>query len=135
MLLLFFSSSDPVGDIVRMSLPLHVVDVDVDSATKERSLGGPCNVPAASRDSFCSTQRLALLSAIMLSVAFSVLYLALSATASPFHKLKRWEYEQYYDVQGHRGARGQSVESVIPAFAMALIVRLVLLAQFKLIYI
>lgn len=46
--------------------------------------------------------------------------LALQASASPISS-KRWLYEKYFDLQGHRGGRGESVESTLPAFAWGLI--------------
>jgi hypothetical protein len=47
----------------------------------------------------------------MLSAAlFSLLpFLAVTA-ASPAPLAKRWSYEQYFDLQGHRGGRGETIE-------------------------
>jgi len=36
--------------------------------------------------------------------------LAGGALASPLMQLKRWEYQQYFDLQGHRGGRGEDIE-------------------------
>ncbi|ORY78424.1 PLC-like phosphodiesterase [Leucosporidium creatinivorum] len=33
---------------------------------------------------------------------------------------KRWEYSKYFNLEGHRGARGQMVEATLPAFAESL---------------
>lgn len=33
---------------------------------------------------------------------------------------KRWDYSKYFNLEGHRGARGQFVEATLPAFADAL---------------
>ncbi|WVO17783.1 hypothetical protein L204_105481 [Cryptococcus depauperatus] len=44
---------------------------------------------------------------------------ALSATyGSP---IRRWEYSKYFDLQGHRGGRGETVENTLPSFAWGLI--------------
>lgn len=58
-----------------------------------------------------------------------VLYLLAAAffscrtEAAPFaHSAARNnQYRQYYDVQGHRGGRGQAVENTIASFAWGLI--------------
>nr|XP_019014794.1 uncharacterized protein I206_00880 [Kwoniella pini CBS 10737]OCF53575.1 hypothetical protein I206_00880 [Kwoniella pini CBS 10737] len=55
----------------------------------------------------------------MRSVALLSLFLGVgTATASP---LKRWVYSKYFDLQGHRGGRGEAIENTLPAFAWGLI--------------
>lgn len=52
------------------------------------------------------------------------LLLVSTATAAPlaerslFHK--RWSYGKFFDLEGHRGARGEISEATLPAFAEAL---------------
>ncbi|KAI9639087.1 Glycerophosphoryl diester phosphodiesterase [Dioszegia hungarica] len=56
----------------------------------------------------------------MLTTVFSAAaILALQASASPIKQ--RWAYEKYFDLQGHRGGRGEAVESTLPAFAWGLL--------------
>lgn len=43
-------------------------------------------------------------------------FLALTA-ASPF---RRWTYSKYFDLQGHRGGRGEAIEDALPSFATGL---------------
>ncbi|GAA5998714.1 uncharacterized protein JCM10292_007180 [Rhodotorula paludigena] len=45
--------------------------------------------------------------------------LASLAAAAPLEK--RWAYSKYWNVEGHRGARGEAIESTLPAFAQALV--------------
>lgn len=52
-------------------------------------------------------------------LAIAALLLALQASASPVKP--RWAYQKYFDLQGHRGARGEAVESTLPAFAWGLL--------------
>ncbi|WVF70063.1 hypothetical protein IAT40_004850 [Kwoniella sp. CBS 6097] len=54
----------------------------------------------------------------MRSVALIPLVLALRASASP---IRRWEYSKYFDLQGHRGGRGETIENTLPSFAQGLI--------------
>ncbi|GAA6014165.1 hypothetical protein JCM10207_006119 [Rhodosporidiobolus poonsookiae] len=49
------------------------------------------------------------------------LALAFAAAASAAPLTKRWEYLKYYDLQGHRGGRGEAIENTLPAFGHALI--------------
>lgn len=60
----------------------------------------------------------------MLATVAAVTLLATGALAAPTgieHTLsRRWEYSQYFNLEGHRGARGQMVESTLPAFAEGL---------------
>ncbi|WWC86085.1 uncharacterized protein L201_000956 [Kwoniella dendrophila CBS 6074] len=53
----------------------------------------------------------------MRSIALLSLVLGL-ASASP---VKRWSYSKYFDLQGHRGGRGETVENTLPSFAWGLI--------------
>lgn len=46
--------------------------------------------------------------------------LALQASASPINS-KRWLYQKYFDLQGHRGGRGESIENTLHSFAWGLI--------------
>ena len=62
---------------------------------------------------------------MLLSIAAASLLAANSALAAPlversarFHK--RWSYKNYFDLEGHRGARGQISEATLPAFAEGL---------------
>lgn len=56
-----------------------------------------------------------------------VLISALALTsASPINvnantNSKRWAYQKYFDLQGHRGGRGEAVENTLPAFAWGLL--------------
>ncbi|GAA5895759.1 hypothetical protein JCM6882_001373 [Rhodosporidiobolus microsporus] len=51
--------------------------------------------------------------------ALAVVALAAAASAAPL--TKRWDYIKYFDLEGHRGGRGEAIESTLPAFAHALI--------------
>ncbi|WVW82130.1 hypothetical protein I302_104135 [Kwoniella bestiolae CBS 10118] len=53
----------------------------------------------------------------MRSVALLSLVLSV-ASASP---VKRWDYSKYFDLQGHRGGRGETIENTLPSFAWGLI--------------
>ncbi|WRT64593.1 uncharacterized protein IL334_001526 [Kwoniella shivajii] len=44
--------------------------------------------------------------------------LAILASATP---VKRWSYEKYYDLQAHRGGRGETIENTLPSFAQGLL--------------
>jgi glycerophosphoryl diester phosphodiesterase len=55
----------------------------------------------------------------LLTKAALPLLLAGCALAAPFARTRRWS--NYFDVQGHRGARGEAVESTLLAFARGLI--------------
>ncbi|WWC58437.1 uncharacterized protein I303_100977 [Kwoniella dejecticola CBS 10117] len=52
------------------------------------------------------------------SALLSVVLALGSATASP---IKRWAYSKYFDLQGHRGGRGETIENTLPSFAWGLI--------------
>lgn len=54
----------------------------------------------------------------MLVVALIVNLLVGLATSTP---IRRWEYSKYFDLQGHRGGRGETVENTLPSFAMGII--------------
>ncbi|CED84305.1 plc-like phosphodiesterase [Phaffia rhodozyma] len=62
-------------------------------------------------------------------MASALTFAALLATSSSFvaaapskSSLKpRWEYESYFDLQGHRGGRGHTIENTLPSFADGLI--------------
>jgi hypothetical protein len=41
---------------------------------------------------------------------FALLPLLAVTSASPAPIAKRWSYEKYFDLQGHRGGRGETVE-------------------------
>ncbi|GAA5821688.1 hypothetical protein JCM11251_000971 [Rhodosporidiobolus azoricus] len=46
---------------------------------------------------------------------------ALAAAVSAAPLTKRWDYSKYFDLEGHRGARGEAIESTLPAFGQAII--------------
>lgn len=47
----------------------------------------------------------------MLAAALlSLLPFLAASSASPAPLSKRWSYEQYFDLQGHRGGRGETIE-------------------------
>lgn len=58
---------------------------------------------------------------VVLSLFFS--FLLGRTAAAPYDRLysRKNQYSQYYDVQGHRGGRGQAVENTIASFAWGLI--------------
>jgi glycerophosphoryl diester phosphodiesterase len=43
------------------------------------------------------------------------------AAPSSIQSRKNQDYSKYYDVQGHRGGRGQAVENTLASFAWGLI--------------
>ncbi|WWD09248.1 hypothetical protein V865_007370 [Kwoniella europaea PYCC6329] len=53
----------------------------------------------------------------MRSIAVLSLFLGV-ISASP---MKRWAYSKYFDLQGHRGGRGETIENTLPSFAWGLI--------------
>ncbi|KAM0792146.1 hypothetical protein ACM66B_004845 [Microbotryomycetes sp. NB124-2] len=64
---------------------------------------------------------------VQLTVALLASLTPLASLAAPvasrLHRQslsKRWEYSQYFDVQGHRGARGEYSEELLSAFAAGL---------------
>ncbi|ODN76586.1 hypothetical protein L202_05245 [Cryptococcus amylolentus CBS 6039] len=50
--------------------------------------------------------------------ATTLIAVSAPALAAPF---RRWEYSKYWDLQGHRGGRGETVENTLPSFSWGLI--------------
>ncbi|GAA6031318.1 hypothetical protein JCM8097_005600 [Rhodosporidiobolus ruineniae] len=55
----------------------------------------------------------------MRTSCIALAFAAAAASAAPL--TKRWEYASRWDLQGHRGGRGEAIEDLLPAFAHALI--------------
>lgn len=45
--------------------------------------------------------------ALPVAIAFTILAASTAVEASP---VRRWTYSKYFDLQGHRGGRGETIE-------------------------